>query len=98
MSGYQEKGLFIMHLYFKYQSPNTFGSKDIVQVKVFVTLGQRSRSQGKKFWYRMKGLFMRYLYMKYQNPIPNGSKGIAQVKVFFKTRTKYIAQVIVFQN
>jgi hypothetical protein len=24
-----------MHLYLKYQSPNTFGSKDIVQVKVF---------------------------------------------------------------
>jgi hypothetical protein len=24
-----------MHLYLKYQSPNTFGSKDITQVKVF---------------------------------------------------------------
>jgi hypothetical protein len=24
-----------MHLYLKYQSPNTFGSKDIAQVKVF---------------------------------------------------------------
>jgi hypothetical protein len=24
-----------MHLYLKYQSPNTFGSKDIAEVKVF---------------------------------------------------------------
>ena len=34
-SWYQKKGLFIMHLFLNYQSPNTFGSKDIAQVKVF---------------------------------------------------------------
>jgi pantothenate synthetase len=29
-----------MHLYLKYQSPNTFGSKDITQVKVFQNLAK----------------------------------------------------------
>jgi hypothetical protein len=33
--GTNKKGVFIMHLYLKYQSPNTFGSKDIAKVKVF---------------------------------------------------------------
>jgi hypothetical protein len=36
-------GVFIMHLYLKYQIPNTFGSKDIVRIKVFSKLGQSSR-------------------------------------------------------
>jgi hypothetical protein len=31
----QKKGLFIMHLYLRYQSSSTYGSKDIAQVKVF---------------------------------------------------------------
>jgi hypothetical protein len=67
-----------------HQSHNTFGVKDIAQVKVFSKLGQssRSRSQGQKSWYKIKGLFMKVLYVKYQHPIPNGSKDIAQVKVF----------------
>jgi hypothetical protein len=82
MSWYQKRGLFIIHLYLKYQGLNTFGSKDIAQVKVFSKLGQRSRSQGQNSWYRMKGLYMRYLYVKYQHLIPNGSKDIAQVNSF----------------
>jgi hypothetical protein len=47
-----------MHLYLKNQSPNTFGSKDIAQIKVFQNLGQssRSRSQGQKSRYQKKFL------------------------------------------
>jgi hypothetical protein len=73
-----------MHLYLKYQSPTTFGSKDIAQVKSFSKVGQSSRyrSLGQKFWYKMKGLFMKYLYVKYHNPIPPWFKRLAQVKVF----------------
>jgi hypothetical protein len=39
-----------MHLYLKYQSSSTYGSKDIAQVEVLSKLGQssRSRSQGQK--------------------------------------------------
>jgi hypothetical protein len=77
-------GVFIIHLYLKYQSPNTFGSKDIVQVKVLSKLRQssRSRSQGQKSWYHTKGLFIMNLYLKYQSPNTFGLKDIAQVKVF----------------
>ena len=34
-SWYQKNGLFIMHLYLKYQRPNTFGSIDMALGKVF---------------------------------------------------------------
>jgi hypothetical protein len=83
-SWYEKKGVFIMHLYLKYQNPNTFGSKDKVQVRVFSKLGQssRSRSQGQKPWYHTKGLFIMHLYLKYQSLNTFGSKDIAQVKVF----------------
>jgi hypothetical protein len=78
------KGLFTMHLHLKYQSPNTFGSKDIAQVNVSSKLGQssRSRSQGQKSGYQKKGLFMIHLYLKYQSPHTFTSKDIAQVIVF----------------
>jgi hypothetical protein len=36
-SWYQKKGIIIMYLDLKYQSPNTSGSKHVVQVKVFRT-------------------------------------------------------------
>jgi hypothetical protein len=67
-----------MHLYLQYQSPNTFGSRDIVQVKVFSKLGQssRSKSQGQKSWYHTKGHFIMHLYLKYQSPNTFGSKDI----------------------
>jgi hypothetical protein len=73
-----------MHLYLKYQSHNTFGSKDINQVNVFSKLGQssRSRSQGQKSGYRKKGLFIMHLNLKYQSPKTYGSKDITQAKVF----------------
>jgi hypothetical protein len=73
-----------MHLYLKYQSSSAYGSKDIVQVKVFSKLGQssRSRSQGQKSWYQKKGLFIMHLYLKYQSSCSYGSKDIVQVKVF----------------
>jgi hypothetical protein len=32
---YQMKSIFIMYINLKYQSPNTFGSIDKIQVKVF---------------------------------------------------------------
>jgi hypothetical protein len=38
-----------MHLYLKYQSPKTFGSKDIVQVNVFFQdQGHKVKSLGTK--------------------------------------------------
>jgi hypothetical protein len=54
----------------RYQSLNTFGSKDIAQVKGFSKLGQssRSRSQGQKSRYQKKGLIIIHLYLKYQSP------------------------------
>jgi hypothetical protein len=60
-----------MHLYLKYQSPNTFSSKDLVQVKVFSKLGQssRSRSQDQKSWYQRKGLLIMHLYLLSIKPI-----------------------------
>jgi hypothetical protein len=75
-----------MHLYLKYQSPDTFGSKDIAQVKVFLELGQssRSRSQSQKSWYQKKGLFIMLLHLKYQSSSTYESNDIAQVKVFSK--------------
>jgi hypothetical protein len=68
-----------MHLYLKYQSSNTFGSKDIAQVKVFSKLGQSSRS---KVLVPKKSLSIMHLYPKYQSSSTFGSKDIAQVKVF----------------
>jgi hypothetical protein len=49
-----------MHLNLKYQSPNTFGSKDIAQVKVFQNYVkfQDQGHLGQKFWYKMKGIYM----------------------------------------
>jgi hypothetical protein len=73
-----------MHLYLKYQSPNTFGSRDIAHLKVFKKLGQSSRSQGQKSWYQKIGLFIIHLYLKYQSSSTFGSKYIAQVKSFSK--------------
>jgi hypothetical protein len=40
------KGLFLRYLYFKYQNPISYGSKDIAQVK-FLKLGQSSRLRSK---------------------------------------------------
>jgi hypothetical protein len=75
-----------LHIYLKYQSPNTFGSRDIAKVKVFLKLGQnsRSRTQGQKSWYPTKGLFIMHSYLKYQSPNAFSSRDIAQVKVFSK--------------
>jgi hypothetical protein len=79
-----KKGVFIMHLYLKYQSPNTFGSKDIAQVKVFFKLGQtsKSRSQGQTSGYQRKNLFIMHPYLLYQNHNIFASKDIAKDKVF----------------
>jgi pantothenate synthetase len=72
-----------MHLYLKYQSPNTFGLKDIAQVKI---VQNQVKDQGQKVkqksWYHKKGLFIMHLYLKYQSPTTFGSKDTAQVKVF----------------
>jgi hypothetical protein len=69
-----------MHLYLKYQNPNTSGSKDIDHVKKKSKLGQssRSRSQAQKSWYQTKGLFIRlHVYLMYQSHNTSGSKDIA---------------------
>jgi hypothetical protein len=69
-----------MHLYLKYQSPNTFSSIDIAQGKVFQNY-VKVQDQGHKSWYRKKGDFIMHLFLKYQSPYTFGSKDIAQVKV-----------------
>jgi hypothetical protein len=79
-----------MHIYLKYQNSNTFGSKDIAQVKVFFKVGQssRSRSQGQslgtigKVLVQRKCLFKMHLYLKNQSSSTFGQRDIAQGKVF----------------
>jgi hypothetical protein len=85
------KNLFIMHPYLTYQSPDTLGSINTVQIKSFSKLGQSSRSTslGQKSWYQKKDLFIMHLYLKYQSLNTVGSKDIVQVKV---------VQVKVFQK
>jgi hypothetical protein len=47
-----------MHLYLKYQSPKTFGSKDIVQVNVFFQdQGHKVKSLGTKTKQNLIGSF-----------------------------------------
>ena len=75
------KGLVTRYLRVKYESPTPYSSRDIAQVKVFLKVGQSSRSRHQKPWYEMKGLVIRYLHVKYQSPTPYSSRDIAQVKV-----------------
>ena len=73
------KGPITRNLHVKYESPTTYGSRDIAKVKVFE---KTSRSQGQKSKSQMKGLITRNLHVKYESPITYGSRDIANVKVF----------------
>ena len=65
-----------MHLFLNYQSLNTFGSKDIAQVKTFQKV--KVQDQGQKSW----GAFSMQLYIKYKRPNTFGSTDIFLVNVF----------------
>jgi hypothetical protein len=76
-----------MHLYLKYQSLNTFDSKDIIQVKVFF----KTRSKFKIKVTRSKVLAPKeiiHLYLMYQSYNTFGSNDIARLK-FFKAKSKF---------
>ena len=49
----------------KYESPTSSGKEAIAKVKVFLKVGQisRSRSLGQTFWYPWKGLVTRNVHM-----------------------------------
>ena len=58
----------------KYESPTFSGKKAMAKVKVFLKVGQtsRSRSLGQKFWHLWKGLVTRNVHMKYERPTSSG--------------------------
>ena len=49
---FHPKGLATRNTHVKFESPTSFGSKDIAKVKFFSKVGQksRSRSRSKTFW------------------------------------------------
>ena len=53
----------------KYESPTSSGKEAMTKVKVFLKVGQtsRSRSLGQKFWYPWKGLVTRNTHVKYES-------------------------------
>ena len=68
----------------KYESPISHGSEIMTKVKVFLKVGQtsRSRSLGQKLWSDVKGLVTRNTHVKYESPISYGSLVMTKVKVF----------------
>ena len=68
----------------QYESPVSSGLKVMAKVKVFLKVGQtsRSKSQGQKLWYHVKGLVIRNTHMKYESFIFIGFKVMTKVKVF----------------
>jgi NifU-like protein involved in Fe-S cluster formation len=67
----------------KYESPITYHSKDMANVKVFEKWVKRQGQSHKvkKNWYLEKGLVIRKTHMKYESPITYHSKNMANVKV-----------------
>ena len=72
------KGLITRNLHVKYESPTTYGSRDIAKVKVFE---KQVKFQGQGHKVKSQGLITRNLHVKYENPITYCSKDKAQVKV-----------------
>jgi hypothetical protein len=72
----------------KYESPITYHSKDMANVK---DLKSRSNFKVKvgahKCWYPWKGHVTRNTHMKYESPITYHSKDMANVKVFADRQT-----------
>ena len=46
----------------------------MIKVKVYCHIGQRSMSQGQKFWHKWKGHVTRNTHLKYESPIYYGSR------------------------
>ena len=68
----------------KYESPMSNGKKVMGRVRVFLNVGQRSRSRSRdqNLRYCRKGLVIRKILAKYQSPMSNGKKVMGRVKVF----------------
>ena len=83
---YHVEGLVTRNTNELYESPISSALKIMANVKVFLKVGQtsRSRSQGQKLWYHVKGLVTRNTCVQYESPISSGLKFMAKVKVFQK--------------
>ena len=68
----------------QYEGSITSGLKIRGKVKVFLKVGQtsRSRSQCKNTWCHVKDLFTRNTHMQYESSTTSGLKDKAKVKVF----------------
>ena len=64
----------------KYESPITYHSKDLANVKVFEKW-VKLQDQDKKCWYQQKGLVIRSTHFKYEITITQNSKDMVNVKV-----------------
>ena len=54
------------------------------RLKLLEKVGQRSSSQGPKFWYQWKGHFGGNIYAKYESPSSQASEVLAKIKPFKK--------------
>ena len=72
---YDVKGLITRNKHGKYESPASDRSLVMTKIKVFVKVGQTSRSWslGQKLWYDVKGLNTRNTHVKYESPVSHGS-------------------------
>ena len=68
----------------RYESPISHGSEVMIKVKVFLKVGQMSRSPCQKLWIGVKGLVTRITQMRYGSPISHGSEVMIKVKIFFQ--------------
>jgi hypothetical protein len=80
---YQHKGLVTRNMHMKYESPITYNSKDMANVKVFEKW-VKLQGLGQKLWYQKKALIIRNTYTKYESSITYHSKDMVNVKVFEK--------------
>ena len=79
----------------QYESPITSGKNVMAKVKVFLKVGQTSRSKslGQKLWYIVKGLVTGNTHVQYESPITSGKKIIAKVTVFYLSRSNFKVKV-----
>jgi hypothetical protein len=73
----------------KYESPITYHSKYMANVKKFFKSGSnfRFKATRSKIWYQEKGLVKRNTHMKYESPITCHSEDMANVNVFADRQT-----------
>ena len=78
----------------KYERPTSYGSLVKPKVKLFIKVGQtsRSKSTGQKLRYGVKGLVTRNTHVKYESPTSYGSLVMPKVKDF-KSRSNFKVKV-----